>query len=203
MKNIFFFILSFIFIYNLQAQEAPVSQGNKVLGGSVLYDNSNTDATATNAAESSSTISVVPSFGYFIGDSWMIGLSVGYQTINSDEGISTSEQNTFSVNPFARYYRPIKEGSFYLYFQASAGVGFGSQSTTDATGTTTTEDVQTTNFALSPGFSFFPSSKWSIDLTFQGIVYGTVNPGGTLASTTTIQFGLDSFNPSLGMFFYF
>ena len=82
-KFLLFITLLFFGIATIQAQEEAsvgYSQGDWMLGGSVTYASSDVDGNK----ETNSTIA--PEAHYMVSDTWGVGLSVGYTSIDSGNG---------------------------------------------------------------------------------------------------------------------
>ena len=158
---------------------AQTAQGSKFIGGSFQIT---TESTAEN---SNTSFDISPKFGYFIQDQWAIGSGVGLS-------IRTHEETTvfFSLSPFTRYYIPIVENQFFIFGEAAINAGFG-------------HDVSRFGFSVAPGFAFFPSERWCVELGFSLLDFSTYNPKRGNNNTTNFAFGISTFSPSVGVNFFF
>jgi len=238
MKKIFILTIILLYFFELKAQDSPIAKGRKVVGLSGSYGISNFNdeiiATATDSLLSISesnlrTFGAGPFFGYFVGERWLIGISLGYSrniterkdqdfnftgTTSSRESISTS--NSFRITPVARYYIPIINEKFYFYLEGNFNLAFGTnkQSFTDLTDSETserTDDTQSIGASILGTFVFFPSNKWSLELDLGGFRYSrnSRESGGTTASQISkstndgFSFSLDNNPIQIGINFYF
>lgn len=195
---------------------AQVGSGSKFLGGtfSVFSSKNKVDnGTTSVSTDGPTSFAIIPSFGFFVSDNIAVGLGLGYaqtkQVNNVSPGIrDENTQSLFVVNPFFRYYAPTSSDNFYFFGQLGVNLGFGKdkQETISGPTTVTTEaDLTEIGVNLSPGFAFFPSEKWGIELIFQGLGFSssTTKLGNVKSTDTEIVFDIRSFSPSLGVLFYF
>ncbi len=119
-------------------------------------------------------------------DNLAIGVDMNYSSFN--DGDNTS----LGIGPFVRYYKFIADDKFA--FTVDGVFSFSTDKTVVAG-----NSVSSNRFALGvdPGFAYFFSPKWSLDLTLPGISYVSFEGGGS-----TISIGASTFSPSLG-FRYF
>ena len=190
--------------------QAQTEKGNFLLGGNVQVSTSKNDG----ASKSDVGFAVIPSVGYFVSDNFAVGTGIGYQYnknysqgATADLGFST-QTSAFVVSPFARYYKGLNE-SFKFFGQLSVPMAFGNTKVGDAEGDNMTKVSKdnTVGVALSPGFAFFPSKNFGIELSVQGISYNDVsykdandNDNG---GNKNFNIGANFFNPKLGVQFYF
>ena len=159
---------------------AQTEQGSKFVGGTFGIST----ASLSNG-NNSSTFELSPRFGYFIKDQWAVGSGLGLTvTSNGDTDVF------FSISPFTRYYFPIVENQFFIFGEAGFGLGFGDDRT---------------RFSIygSPGFAFFPTERWAIELGFNLISLSIEDPEGGNNNTTRFNFGTSTLSPSLGVYFFF
>jgi hypothetical protein len=159
---------------------AQTEQGSKFIGGSFQI------STTTNSFNdnTSTSFTLSPKFGYFLQDRWAIGSGLGLSiTSNGDTDV------TFTISPFTRYYIPLIEEKFFAVGEAGLSVGFGTD----------------TSFGIyaAPGFAFFPTERWSIELAFNLLSFNITNPDGDNNTTTSFSFGTNTYSPSLGVNFFF
>ncbi|MDJ1479923.1 outer membrane beta-barrel protein [Cytophagaceae bacterium YF14B1] len=204
MKKIFIAAIAMISAMTANAQ---VEQGKLFINGqfgvsSTSYENiSNTK---------SSTFTFIPSVGYFLSDKFAIGLGIGgstSRTKNTDNN-TTSIYNQIKVAPFARYYIPTSGDKFSFFAQGSLAFGVGKEKFKNNSNTSTGEKINTTDFAISPGFVYFPSSHWGVELTLRGFYIEARNSNDNSAGNydnnkTTIGLDVNSLSPSLGISYFF
>lgn len=175
-KTILKIVFSFLFVaFTCNATLAQVEKGSKLLGGTFLYTN------GYNA--SSSSFIMVPQFGYFITDDFMIGGGLGIEYFQSASNAGTTG---VVISPFVRKYFEISESKFYFFI--NGGIG----------GTIYDDRGNVLSIGISPGFAYFFSPKWGLDLLFTGVNFETTQNRGS-----RFQFGASSFSPRLGFNFYF
>lgn len=193
-------LIAAIAVCSLKAS-AQTEQGNILLGGSVNYTSTKSDA---DDAEAVNTFSIMPQVGYFVADNIAVGTGIGYMSIRTDfPVVDNVKLNAFAIAPFGRYYKSISD-QFKFFGQLAVPMAFG---TLDADAD---EDLKTTSVgvSLSPGFAFFPTKKFGIELGFSGISYTNTKvkfDGEEIegAGSDTFSIGADFFSPQIGLSFYF
>ena len=204
-------VLSLIAVTALAfSTQAQTEKGNFMIGGNVELNSGKSDG----APKSNIDFSVIPSVGYFVTDNLAIGTGIGYQvskdyTYNSVTpalGFSTKQQ-AFVVSPFARYYKGIND-QFKFFGQLSVPMSFGNTKvgTVDGDNYTKVSKDNNVGVALSPGFAFFPSKKFGIEFSVNGISYndysrkdGNDNDNG---GSKNFNIGANFFAPKIGVQFY-
>ncbi|MES2629969.1 MAG: hypothetical protein V4616_13480 [Bacteroidota bacterium] len=199
------------------ASKAQVAAGNFVLTGGIGFSSDKDD---TPAEPRTNTFFFTPKFGYFFTDRLAAGILLnvnnsstktiafvpvpgppaGFNTIST-----TSDLTSVTGGVFGRYYVPINESFF---FWGELDLLFGSQkvSTTvrnEDTNAETTTSVKggVMDIALIPGFSYFPSTRYSIDLSVGR--FGVRNAKmGTVTNTNT-QARFDLANVTVGASIFF
>ncbi len=225
MKKCTLILASFLLILDLAY--AQLEQGNVLLGGGVSFSLSSREQPAEldlGDDVTTNSFSISPQAAYFVADGLALGLSVGYSRFQADvpynftndfgdtfSGILDEVQDEFFVSPFVRKYWYLggSESRFAFYLQGSLSIAFGSMESEDVSfsdGEIINREMDTLGFGLgiSPGFSFFPSPKWGIELGLQGIGFSVRDPNTDMEDDreTFFSFGLDFFNPSLGIFVF-
>jgi opacity protein-like surface antigen len=98
------------------------------LGGSIyanLDRGETTVGSTTNEDDKTNTLGLNPKFGIFLTEDIAFGAGVNFnrqKTIDAEDSDDFSVNNSFSFNPFARYY-VINGGDFKVF--AEGGLGFG------------------------------------------------------------------------------
>ncbi len=128
------------------------------LGGQVSFQNQTTERRVGNNVEtsSSSNYTISPAIGYTLTDNWMIGARLGFGGSENNGGTTSN----FDANLFGRYSVAISER---FYFIPELQVGFGSSSADDNNGVRTNEG-SSFSMGVLPGFAYFPTTHWSIEL---------------------------------------
>ena len=194
------YILLFLFLSISLPGFSQIAQGTVVVTGSLSYQSINQQGFDDNPTSRSLTI--VPSVAYFLSDRVSLGAGIGYSSLKNKGFNFESTTNLFVFVPAGRYYVPIAEGTFYFFGEAALSLGLGSTKREELT-TETETDLNIYDFAVSPGFAFFPSENWSIDFFFRGIGFNVQNPEGDDNNTTTFDFAFDAFSPSLSFSYFF
>lgn len=176
-------------------------KGTKTIGGGLTYLKT-TEPGYLSEEESSSSFEIIPGFGYFVADGFMVGLNIGYSAGKSTSFGFDTNTTEFSVGPFARYYKHTSNENFAVYGQFSLLYGSGKE--------TDSNDQETKNssmdLAVSPGLVYLINEHWAIELGFRGIGYYSSDPDKDADNddVKTFEIGLNSFMPStLGFRYHF
>lgn len=206
MKILFVLFVLVALVCNISAQG---HKGLKELGGSLRYASSNQDEWVyhygSNIEVKSQVFEIQPKIGWFINESSVVGIGLGYEFEKQSYGKdSETKSNNFLISPYYRNYQNIA-GSFYYTTTVSFSVGFGNA--------TTSGDAKFKGFGyellVAPGINYFISEKWAVKANFGGLYYqkNEINSEeeGDDANHKSSGFGIDlsmdSF--SLGASFYF
>jgi outer membrane protein len=189
-KGLLFFALV---IFASAISYAQTDQGGMMVGGSLGISSTSYEGSTTK----SSSFNFSPSFGYFISDNLAIGAGLGFGSNTTKAGAVKSTSSSFAFGPFARYYKFTSNENFAFYGQASLMIGSGKSAADVKSGSTT--------FAISPGFSYFLNEHWGLDFQFNLLSLNVYEPNKDANDdkTTTINFGVNSFDPSIGIRYYF
>lgn len=179
---------------------AQTVQGTLTVGGGISYSSSK-DENIYGGEVKSSTFSFRPSIGYFVVDNLVIGANIGLVSGKQEQGASELKQSEFQVGPFARYYKFTSNERFA--FMAEAGLLFGSAKQTSTGGFE--QKGSSTSFYLSPGFTYFLTDKWGLDLQLQGISFYSSDPNKDVDNDkeSGVTIGAEFFNPTLGVRYFF
>lgn len=189
--------------------QAQTTAGRIMIGGNIGYSTYADEKVSFGEPESKS-LTINPQLGYFVVDNLAVGLEAGYfnQTYTNNDFLTGEEVETkvrtTSVSPFVRYYIPTENEKFSFYAQALVGI------TSTHVDREVDEENEGSGFQarLSPGFTYFLSEKWGLDLQLKGITYSSTtwkddaNANTDDYEYTVFEFGASSFTPSLG-FRYF
>ena len=197
---------------------AQIEAGTKILGGELSYtsvDNksevTNNNTTTTTTVKSSS-MSLIPSFGYMFQDNLGAGLRLGIQ--NSSSGDETTnagkdETNITIVGLFGRYYLPVAGDKMFFHADLILDFGFGKDKNTQTDNqgvkTTTEADLNTMAFGIQPGWDFFVGDKWAIEMNWGWLGYTSESRKTSAVTNTETEFGLkfDFTSFGLGARWYF
>ena len=143
-----------------------------------------------------------PYAGYFIRDNLTVGGGMSFSNVKIENESADYEyiNRNFSIFAASRYYIPIGEArKFYAYVQGTLQFSRGK---TEDTNTSQELVVHEYSLAIAPGFVYFPSSRWGLELGFSGLSSKIVDIKDR-ESYTSVTLGTDSFAPSLGVSYYF
>ncbi|WP_442590678.1 outer membrane beta-barrel protein [Pedobacter sp. AW31-3R] len=185
--------------------QAQTEKGKFMIGGNVEFNSEK----AEGADKADINLSLVPSVGYFIGNNIAIGTGVGYELskVHSASATAIGKSQAFVVAPFARYYAGTEQ--FKFFGQLSVPMAFGNVKNSIDGGESYRKQgsISTVGVALSPGVAFFPSKKFGIEFSVNGISYNDNrienNNGDRIAgSSKNFNVGANFFSPKIGVQFY-
>ena len=201
---------------------AQFESGSKFIGGAFGISSSGSKATfggKTYKGETTSSFTLMPSVGYFIGDNLAVGMGIGYtstKTTDPEEKDNFSQSSMISFNPFARYY-VISEEKFGVFGQFSLPVGLGKEKDSyvdteydfDANfnlverEVTYTTEYNYTSIApgVSAGFTFLPTSKIALEGSLGVLSLNSTSYDGGSSSNFNFGLNLNSVNWSIIYFF--
>jgi outer membrane protein W len=196
-------LLSFILLAPICiGAQAQTTQGSLMLGGGISFSSSKNEGSEGDYKTTS--FAFIPSVGYFVVDNLAVGANLSLQSDKTTGGINgnyEAKQTSLAVGPFARYY--IFTSNEKFAFMAEAGLLFGSgkQESNNNNSTTKSSSV---NFYVSPGFTYFLTDKWGVELQLEGLTYSSYDPNKDIENDKRSGFGLgvDFFNPSLGIRYF-
>jgi outer membrane protein len=194
MKKTITFLLCIVSLYAAKAQTAA---GNMMAGGSFKY----TSTSFNGGDNKENELIFAPSFGYFIADNFAIGGEIGISSFSEDVGAENVKSSTFAIGPFARYYKYTSNEDFAFFAQASFAFGSGKRELTGG------GDVKRSFFIfdVSPGFSYFFTDHWALDFSLSLLNIRSEDPNKDADddNVTRVEFGVESFSPSLGFRYHF
>lgn len=192
--------MTFILIGGLFSMAmAQTVQGTFTVGGGVSYS-SGKEENIYGGEVKSSTFSFRPSIGYFVVDNLAVGVNLGLTSGKQEQGSSTYKTSEFQVGPFARYY--VFTSNERFAFMAEAALLFGSDKQESGG---FEQKGSSTTFYLSPGFTYFLTDRWGLDLQLQGISFYSSDPNKDVDNDkeSGVTIGADFFNPVLGVRYFF
>lgn len=197
-------LLSLIAVAGLAfTTQAQTEKGNFLIGGSVEVNTGKNDG----AAKSDVNFSVVPSVGYFFDNNFAVGTEIGYAYAKSYNVLTSAQSSAFVVRPYLRGYKGIND-QFKFFGQLSVPMAFGNNKLGDAEGNNMVKTGKNNNVgvALSPGIAFFPSKKFGIEFSVNGISYNDYsvedNNGNNIGGSKNFNIGANFFAPKIGVQFY-
>ncbi len=200
MKKVFIVLL--IAIFAIPAAKAQINKGAILLGGSLgFYQRKTTDEDPifnnhTKFKQNETSFSFLPESGFFISNSFVLGIGLGYQHNKSEFNVYTDndldylhEKNTnkILVNPYSEKYFKIGN-NIYITLAANINLGFGKKNE-KFHNNDTIEDITGNTFSLdifiTPGITYFISKNWALSGN-AGKIYYSYN------STEMIKNGNDN-----------
>ncbi|MEJ1240064.1 outer membrane beta-barrel protein [Chryseolinea sp. T2] len=187
---------------SISVSMAQTSAGTFALGGNVTYTGTHDQGSGAGDPQRSTNFTFMPSLGYFVTDGLLVGGELVVAVLKDEyNGNNEYRQNVFGVGPFLRYYRFTKNSQFA--FVGDFGVNYGA-----AKSRYNDNDPSKSsrfNLYITPGFTWFPTSHWGIDLKVNLFTYTSYDPDkdGDDDKESTITFGLNTFSPSLGVRYHF
>lgn len=127
--------------------------------------------------------------GYFLSDNIAVGAGVsmyGTKMTPVDTADPERKTNGFSFGVFARYYVPMSD-NFYFFGQLSYSLMTGSSSMTQGGTETEGPKMMGHMIGIQPGFTFFPTSRIGLDLTFGNIGWSGTTTKTDLGGGNTIE----------------
>jgi len=197
-------LLSLIAVAGLAfTTQAQTEKGIFLVGGNVELNTSKNDG----ANKTDLNFSIVPSVGYFFSDNFAVGTGIGYQYAKSYTALASGQASAFVVQPFLRGYKGIND-QFKFYAQLSVPMAFGQNKIGDANGDNMVKTGKNNQVgvALSPGIAFFPSKKFGIEFSVNGLSYNDYNVennnGDNIGGDKNFSIGANFFAPKIGVQFY-
>ena len=180
MKKLFALALLGLTSSYAQAQTTPLTKGRGLLSGSIGYRSDN-----LGDGGNRNLFNFTPSAGYFVADNLALGLNGDLLLQGGSAGYYGP--NTYSVGPFARYYRFVGgSDKFALYGQGSLGYRHYSGGT----------DLG--YLAVTPGLAFFPIPRFGLEASLRGLSYS-----GNFNNRHSFDFGFGLQNIQFGAAYYF
>lgn len=185
--------------------QAQTEKGKFMIGGNVEFNSEK----AEGAEKADINLSLVPSVGYFIGNNIAVGTGIGYEfnKIHSADANAIAKTQAFVVAPFARYYAGTEQ--FKFFGQLSVPMAFGNLKGSLDGGDNYTKVGTTSSIgvALSPGVAFFPSKRFGIEFSVNGISYNDYkvedrDGNRDTGSSKNFNVGANFFSPKIGVQFY-
>lgn len=190
-------------------------EGQKILGGQIAINTSTIENDSQKTVNNVYTIS--PYVGYFPNNNLAIGLQLIYTSSLNDSrnlnngtevDLSKTKQNMMGLSPFIRYYVPVGP-KMKFYGQVNAYNGFGTAVTdysSQTSGYTSDLDVSQFGVSVTPGFTFFVTSKLGIDASFNLMNYNKYRfKSGDLEiqNNDSFSFKVGDLVPNFGATFFF
>ena len=194
-------LVCFALLLCVSYSHAQTAKGNMMVGGTLSLsketpeDNNETQFSSTNFS---------PSFGYFVMDNLAVGANLGFTSQTSKTPAFKTVSSSIGLGPFARYYKFTSNENFAFFGQAQLMFYSGKTETTAAGGSATSKNSRTV-ISISPGFSYFMTKRWALDLSITGLVFQFEDPNkdNDDDKKTTIALGLSSLSPNLGLRYHF
>ena len=163
------------------AQAQPTAHQWLLTGGINLRSNTTSN---DNSQNSNAGVSISPAVGYFLTDHFAVGLGGGLGFGHSENtfldiygnnpGKNTRTYSSYTLNVFGRYYARLTD---HTAFTATLAPGFGrSRDKSEMEGSAypyNNFEIKRSSLgvSLTPGFSWFPTSRVSLDVTAGNLGY--------------------------------
>lgn len=186
-------VLLFTAICITTLASAQIEKGRIQLQGGLLYNsNENTGFKNTN-------LTIQPQVGFYIADNISIGPSLAYRRSTSPSQIGGERvQSEFQFGAFARFNKTVAD-NFYLFIQPS--IQFGSGTIED--GNIPDSDINTFDFSIRPGATYFLSDRFALDLNLSLFRYSSLEAeGGITRDTDSFNVGLNLSSVGLGLSYF-
>ena len=180
------------------AASAQTSSGNMMVGGGLEFWSRSYQGGNSNDG---SEISFTPGFGYFVSDNFAVGSSLLISSERQGTGSNKTIYSSFGLAPFARYYKFTSNEKFGFFGEAE--FSFATYKTDPPVGDVTKGNQ--IRFSLSPGAVFFFNEHWAVEFMVTGFAVTSTDPDKDEDDDkrTTVEFGLNSLQPSLGFRYHF
>ncbi|MGC3946833.1 MAG: outer membrane beta-barrel protein [Chryseolinea sp.] len=180
---------------------AQISAGTFALGGNITYTGTHDQGAGAGDPQRSNNFTFMPSLGYFVTKGLLVGGEIVVATIKEEFNGYNYKQNVFGVGPFLRYYHFTKNNQFAFVGDFGMNYGVAKDRYND-------NDPNTSNrfnLYITPGFTWFPTEHWGIDLKVNLFTYTSYDPNNDQDNDkeNTLTFGLSTFSPSLGLRYHF
>lgn len=181
---------------------SQTGQGAWTVGGLVKFSSS---SNSSGTEQKTTSFNLSPSIGYLVADNMEGGLSLGfgrdkYELYGNDNGSST----IINIQPYFRYYLFTSNEKFAIMFRAAVGYAFIKR---EAPENSILNDSNGKSLAvsLSPGFSYFFTDNIGLNFELEGLSFSRYDPDTDIDDneSSSFNFGISSFNPSLGFKYYF
>lgn len=204
-------VLTLIFCLMAAAAMAQTAKGTISLGGALGIRTEKEEDFDTDAGPyvaKSSTVFIAPSVGFFLADGMELGLNLGFSStktkLDPDDGdvVDLPTVSETVIGPYFKYYMFTANEKFAFTVNASLLFGMSKFSPDEG------DDVKGSSlqFSVSPGFSYFFTDKIGLDFELQGIGFRSedenTDSDAENDKSTTFEFGLSSFSPTLGFKYY-
>lgn len=174
-------LLTLVALTIAHLSHSQINKGALLLEGGLSFsqseytDDFNSSAISNLYEVKMTQFSLSPRIGYFVNETFLIGIGAGYSFSGTKSESSDSlrlandrSTNIFSISPYVRKYIVLSD-KFYLDVtgRLSAGMGW----TKYDMNSDRTEDVFKVGVDIIPGFTYFVNPKWAVTANFGRIYY--------------------------------
>ena len=190
MKKVFVSLVVLMFAMSAYATDGPIDKGSMILEGDVYFLSAGGDFYKDSLDNSETVIGFMPSVGYFISPSIMVGGVLDFQKWSQGD----ESQTMYSFGPMLGYFfnmdpeRTEVKGAMYPYLKAF--FTYGKMSYDDGDDATEETDISRTTFGGKGGVMYMLSNAVAVDLgvKFQNESYKADGADESI-SGTVITFG--------------
>ncbi|MDH5365528.1 MAG: outer membrane beta-barrel protein [Cyclobacteriaceae bacterium] len=208
-----FYVLTLIVFSITSGAYAQIEAGSLFIGGNLGVSSGSSkslNGSVTVDGPKTTSISVVPTVGYFLGSKLSVGAGVGleYDKIKSTVAGVDSEATASLIifRPNAKYFHSFTD-NFYGFVEA--GIGLGSGSSKSSAGGVTADGPKISNISvyIAPGLTLFPTEKIGVDFRLNLINYyrnKSTDPTDSSIKdiSSGVNFGLNTLSPSVGIYYF-
>jgi len=173
---------------------AQIKKGEALLGGAIIFNNSNTEFLTPDYAKSSVTI-VAPSFGWAIRDNLELGVRLPYSYTKQDQSYVQSPQSTYrykddlsiyGIIVYARRYKDLGHG-FAVYGEGDLNGNIGRRKTIQGQVSDLYVDQKywVASISLTAGVTYRMARRWMFETGFVSLAqarYGHITNKGQQVS---------------------
>ena len=197
------FVLSFANAQDKKAASTSTgfgyAKGDFVLGGNIMFDSKSNDNGIVKTTTSSSTIG--PDAAYFVSDKFAVELGLNFGNTSTDNGTTTTKNNTMNVMVGGRYYFLDLGQRFKTY--TGFGLNFGSNDN----GGSPADKTSSIGVGAGLGINYFVTPKIAINFGLANILSYTSSKTGDVKENE-FNINLNQFNnffstPTFGVAYKF
>ncbi|WP_113923766.1 outer membrane beta-barrel protein [Cognataquiflexum aquatile] len=217
MKRLYFLLLVSLFVTHVA--HAQLQKGNFQLGGSLnIYDKRTTYFDSSQEpfqTVEESGFGISPQFGYFLSESWVLGVSLSkkarkFKNSNPSFAISTEKSSSWGTGIFARKFIPVNE-KLAFFGELETGIDWISLDIVQNPDNNPSSQIfNYNNFStqFSLGVAFFPKKWISIETSISPLSYSYSNRTDNQVNVDTnykthdFNFGINTSSIFLGINFF-
>jgi Autotransporter beta-domain len=166
-------VLASIIFFTAISTKAQINKGLIMLGGDISASTQKISTINSSETYRHNGFMVSATVGKAIKDNFIIGVNAGYGTNKNEYASQINEikGTSFSGGIFARQYKKIGKGDFYIFLQEGLGVS-GFRQRIENTSPASNQETKRTSFSLTayPGISYAVSKKLHLETGFNNLL---------------------------------